>query len=65
MIFKKKCNHRYSIVRTSNVLQLDEMGYPLMLCICTCELCGKQTQQWIDVAEEVLKNKDMVILEWN
>ena len=39
------------IVERSNVIQYDEMGYPLRLCICQCE-CGDTNHQWLDTVEE-------------
>lgn len=58
MIFKKKCKHNLVIVQTSNVIQLDEMGYPLRLCIEQCKKCGKSKQSWIDISVESLKELD-------
>ena len=43
MIFNK-------IVRRSNAIQFDEMGYPLRLCIFKCE-CGATTQRWVDAGD--------------
>ena len=47
---KKKCNHEWHITEKSNVLQLDDMGYPLRLYICKCNKCGKSEHRWIDVS---------------
>ena len=58
MIFKKKCKHNWIIVQTSNVIQLDKMGYPLRLCIEECNKCGKSKQSWIDISVESLKELD-------
>lgn len=49
-----ECKHKWIITNTSNTLQLDDMGYPLRLCIVKCRKCGKIEQQWIDVNTEVL-----------
>ena len=51
-LFKKECNHKWEFYQKSNVLQLDDMGYPLRLFIMKCSKCGKYDQMWIDVAEE-------------
>ena len=62
-----RCSHDWRITKRSNVLQLDEMGYPLRLFICKCSKCGKSDQQWIDVAEEELKELETgqsVLLKW-
>ena len=67
MWYKVKCNHDWRISERSNVLQLDDMGYPLRLFICKCSKCGKSDQQWIDVAEEELKELktgESVLLKW-
>lgn len=53
-MFRIKCNHKWRVTEISNVLQLDEMGYPLRLVICKCDKCGKSDQQWWDVSEEAL-----------
>lgn len=50
-----KCNHNWEIVKRSNVIQQDEMGYPLRLFICKCSKCGEVNHQWIDVNESELK----------
>ena len=50
-----KCNHNWKVTERSNVLQLDDMGYPLRLFIVECSKCGKSDQQWIDVSKEELK----------
>ena len=61
------CNHNWQICERSNVIQQDEMGYPLRLCICKCSDCGKYDLMWIDVAEEALKELktgESVLLKW-
>jgi hypothetical protein len=61
------CNHNWQIIERSNVIQQDDMGYPLRLCICKCSDCGKSEQMWIDVAEEELKELETgesVLLKW-
>ena len=51
MIFKKKHICEFNkIVRKSNAIQFDEMGYPLRLCIFKCE-CETTTQRWVDTGE--------------
>lgn len=60
MLFK--CNHKNkTIVERSNVVQLDDMGYPLRLCISKCDKCGQTKQEWID---STLRDDD-AILKWN
>ena len=62
---KQTCHfHEYYISETSNILQLDEMGYPLMLCIKKCANCEKTKQVWIDVDKKLLNNDKYKILEW-
>lgn len=63
-LFKKFCNHDWKIIETSNIVQLDDMGYPLMLCIVQCEKCEKTEQQWIDVSKKVLADEDIKVLRW-
>lgn len=61
------CKHEYEVVKRSNVLQLDDMGYALRLCICRCKKCGTSTQQWIDVSEDALQELETgqsVLLKW-
>ena len=70
MIFtrKCKCHHTWQITEMSNVLQCDDMGYPLMLVIQKCMKCGKSEQMWIDVSERLLDKLDTgeyVLLKWN
>ena len=52
-IFKTQNIH---VVETSNIIQLDDLGYPLMLCI-----MSNGEQAWIDInvktAEEGIKNR--------
>ena len=62
-----ECNHEWKTTETSNMIQLDDMGYPLMLVIQTCTKCGKTQQVWLDVSEKVLdeSNRDKyMIVEW-
>ena len=51
------------VKETSNVVQFDDMGYPLLLCI-----MSDGSQQWIDVSEkwarEKIKNDELKVLEW-
>lgn len=51
------------VVERSNIIQLDDMGYPLLLCI-----MDDGTQQWIDVgyewASNELENGRLCLLEW-
>lgn len=68
MFFKiRRNNHNWKITEKSNVLQQDDMGYPLRLFICTCSKCGKTEHKWIDDMEAVIKNlkdgKD-VLIKW-
>ncbi len=66
-MFREKCKHVWRVVERSNVLQLDDMGYPLRLFIVKCEKCGKIDQQWIDVHEDCLKELDTgdsVLCKW-
>lgn len=58
------CRHDYYISETSNVLQLDDMGYPAMLCIVKCKNCGKSKQIWVDVSKKLLADKKYKILTW-
>jgi hypothetical protein len=63
-----KFNHKWKISERSNVIQQDDMGYPLRLFICKCSKCGKSEQQWIDVNEkelEELKTGKSVLLKWH
>lgn len=57
-LFKKICNHDYRVTERSNALQLDDMGYPLRLCICKCEKCGATDQKWLDTSEKFLEELD-------
>lgn len=62
-----KCNHTWVIDEISNVLQQDDMGYPLRLCICRCIDCGITDQKWIDCDEkelDQLKTGESVLLKW-
>lgn len=62
-----KCHHNWEITERSNVIQQDDMGYPLRLFIRKCSKCGKSDQQWIDVNEselEELKMGKSVLLKW-
>jgi hypothetical protein len=61
------CNHKWKIEEKSNLIQLDDMGYPLRLFIVRCSKCGESDQQWIDVstrALEELKTGESVLLKW-
>ena len=63
-----KCKHNWKITEKSNVLQLDELGYPLRLVIVKCIKCGKSEHQWIDVAKSILNELDTgesVLLKWS
>ena len=62
-LFKKLHKHDFNkFAYTSNVVQFDSMGYPLRLCIMKCG-CGMTNQEWIDVSESSVTDKD-VVLEW-
>lgn len=64
LLKRKTCSHRWQITEISNVLQTDDMGYPLRLCIERCMKCGKSHQVWIDVDKKELDNDKNVICEW-
>ena len=51
------------IIKRSNVIQYDTMGYPLRLCIVSTDrIFGEKTEQiWIDTMEQ---DGDIVLL-WN
>ena len=63
-LFNKICIHDYHIVKTSNVLQLDDMGYPLMLCMIKCKKCGRTDQIWTDVPKSLLDDDYYKVLKW-
>lgn len=66
-LFNRKCEHDWKLTEKSNVLQQDDMGYPLRLCIWKCTKCGKSEQVWVDVSEEALKELktgESVLLKW-
>lgn len=66
-LFKRKCEHDWKLTEKSNVLQQDDMGYPLRLYIQKCTKCGKSEQVWVDVSEEALKDLstgESVLLKW-
>lgn len=61
------CRYAWKIETGSNVLQLDDMGYPLRLFILKCSKCGKSEQAWIDVAVEALeelKTGESFLIKW-
>ena len=65
MIFKKKHICEFNkIVRRSNAIQFDEMGYPLRLCIFKCE-CGATTQRWVDTGERYEMKENDVEAIWD
>lgn len=63
-----KCrNHDWHVTERSNIIQQDDMGYPLRLCIIECSKCGKSEHKWIDVAEKCLdeiETGESKLLEW-
>ncbi len=63
-LFKKLFHgHKFNkVAYKSNVIQYDDMGYPLRLYIMECE-CSMTDQQWMDVPIESVTDKD-VVLEW-
>ena len=63
-MFSKICKHDYHISETSNILQLDDMSYPLMLCISKCRNCGKSKQIWVDVPKSLLDDDYYKVLKW-
>lgn len=67
-LFKRKCRHVWIAHKRSNLLQQDDMGYPLRLFIVKCDKCGKYDQMWIDVPENELKELetgDSVLVKWH
>ena len=59
----KKLFHRHNfnkVAYKSNVVQFDDMGYPLRLYITKCD-CGMTNQEWIDVPENSVTDKDVVL----
>ena len=62
-----KCKHKWRITEVSNAIQQDDMGYPLRLCIMTCEKCVASEQIWHDVNEKCLdelKTGKSFLVEW-
>ena len=54
--------HKMEITERSNIIQYDDMGYPLRLCICTCVKCGASEQMWLDTLNRT--NADDVVIKW-
>lgn len=66
-LIKRKHKHQWRITQVSNVIQLDDFGYPLRLCIKKCDICEQSKQVWLDVGEEALKELETgesVLCEW-
>ena len=62
-----KCKHDWRTTAISNVIQLDDMGYPLKLVNRSCVKCGQSKQEWVDVSEKVfdkIKTGENVLLKW-
>lgn len=62
------CKHDMKVTERSNVLQQDEMGYPLRLVIFECVKCGESDQIWLDVPEselDELRTGKSVLLHWD
>ena len=56
-------SHKFDrITEISNIIQQDDMGYPLVLCIAQCN-CGA-TEQWVDVSEKVLEDPQYTKIVW-
>lgn len=63
-----KCKHKWKCVKRSNLLQLDDMGYPLRLFIFECSKCHITKQMWVDVPVEELEELDTgksALVKWN
>lgn len=63
----RHCKHHFVRTERSNVLQLDDLGYPLRLFITTCTKCGASQQQWFDVSTsemDELESGKSVLLRW-
>lgn len=43
-LIKRKHKHQWRITQVSNVIQLDDFGYPLRLCIEKCDICEQSRQ---------------------
>lgn len=66
-LIKLKHKHQWKISEASNIIQIDEFGYPLRLYIEKCEICNKSNHVWIDVSEEALKELETgesVLCKW-
>lgn len=58
--------HDWVVTDRSNVIQQDDMGYPLRLCILKCKRCGKYDQKWLDTnisALDEVENGNFVLLK--
>ena len=65
MIFNKNHICEFNkILRRSNAIQFDEMGYPLRLCIFKCEY-GATTQRWVDTGERYEMKENDVEVIWD
>lgn len=63
-IFKKKHTCDFNkIIERSNVIQFDDMGYPLRLCILKCE-CGMTDQAWLDTGKRYEMKENDVECKW-
>lgn len=60
----KRNKKQITVEETSNIIQFDDMGYPLLLCI-----MSNGDYRWIDVdekwAEDGVLKGTLEILEWN
>lgn len=66
-LFKKLnpiCHHDFCVIETTNIYQLDDMGYPLLLCLERCTKCGKTNQRWIDCSTAVMNDENYHKCVW-
>lgn len=52
--------HDFKLHEISNTIKLDDMGYPLRLCILVCK-CGISKQEWLYTSRVI----DDVELKWS
>lgn len=66
-LFRRRCRCTWRITSTSNIIQTDDLGYPLMLVIESCPKCGNSRQSWVDVSPKIfdkLNTGECTLLKW-
>lgn len=59
------CDHDWRVIRTSDIVEFDDAGFPKVLCLKQCEKCKMMKLEFVEVPPKFAISNDMHKIVWH